>query len=113
MKSTNFEFLRESEPKLADLGGFAETYAVTDAPSCFVKLRTYVEEMVQQLFEHHSIWTPFDYNLHDLLNDESFKNITPKVVLDKFHHSHSRKQSSHGSLRLKMHPLPRFSERSF
>jgi type I restriction enzyme R subunit len=100
MKSTNFEFLRESKPKLADLGGFAEAYAVTDAPSCYVKLRTYVEEMVQQLFEHHSIWTPFDYNLHDLLNDDSFKNITPNVVLDKFHLIRIRgNKAAHGSLR--------------
>ena len=72
MKSTNFEFLRDSKPKLADLGGFAETYAVTDAPSCYVKLRTYVEEMVQQLGVLNSIWTTFDYILHDLLHYDSF-----------------------------------------
>ncbi|MDB3957657.1 DEAD/DEAH box helicase family protein [Opitutales bacterium] len=99
MKSTNFEFLRDRQHKLADLGGFAENYAMTDAPSCFVKLRTYIEEMVQKLFEHHSISCPYDFNLHDLLSDHSFQHVTPRVVLDKFHLIRIRgNKAAHGSL---------------
>ena len=107
MKSTNFEFLRDRQPKLADLGGFAENYAMTDAPSCFVKLRTYIEEMVQKLFEHHSISCPYDFNLHDLLSDHSFQHVTPRVVLDKFHLIRIRgNKAAHGSLTPRMNNLP-------
>ena len=33
MKSINFEFLRDSWPELAELGGFAESYAHPDPAS--------------------------------------------------------------------------------
>ena len=39
MKSLNFEFLRPSWPQLAELGGFAESYAHPDPASSLVKLR--------------------------------------------------------------------------
>lgn len=35
----NFEHLREQWPELAELGAFAETYAVVDLKSALVKLR--------------------------------------------------------------------------
>ena len=46
MKSGNFEFLREHNPELADLGGFAERYAYSDPVGALVKLRLFGENLV-------------------------------------------------------------------
>lgn len=102
MNSRNFEFLRPSYKELADLGGFAEQYALTDHSSCLVKLRTYAESMVQAVFSHHRLDLPYPGNLNDLLNDDSFQCITPAVVLDKIHLLRIKgNRAAHGSL----HPL--------
>lgn len=85
MKSQNFEFLRERHKELADLGGFAERYALTDHSSCLVKLRTFAESMVKAVFSYHRLEQVYQSNLNDLLNDPSFKSITPAVVQDKLH----------------------------
>jgi type I restriction enzyme, R subunit len=85
MKSTNFEFLREKWPELASLGGFAEQYAWPDPPSALVKLRTYVESMVHRLYDEHDIPKPFSKSLIDLLNDSTFKQSVPSVVLNALH----------------------------
>ena len=37
MKSINFEFLRDSWPELAELGGFAESYAHPDPASGLIQ----------------------------------------------------------------------------
>jgi type I restriction enzyme R subunit len=39
MRSTNFEFFRPSFSELADLGGFAECYTLSDPASALIKLR--------------------------------------------------------------------------
>jgi type I restriction enzyme R subunit len=85
MNSQNFEFLRPHYPELADLAGFAEIYAVSDQESSLVKLRTFNEFLVKAVFAHHQLPIEFRSNLNDLLNDDSFKEITPPVVLDKIH----------------------------
>lgn len=85
MKSRNFEFLRSDHPELANLGGFAETYAFGDHSSCLVKLRLFAENLVKSVFAHHRLERFHNSNFNDLLNDDSFKAITPAVVLDKLH----------------------------
>lgn len=85
MKSLNFEFLRPYVRELADLGGFAETYAGTDPSGCLVKLRLFAENLVKAVFAHHRLERSYQSNLNDLLADDSFKSITPAVVLDKIH----------------------------
>ena len=103
MKSLNFEFLRSGHRELADLGGFAENYAFSDAPSSLVKLRTFAESMVKAVFAHHQLEMAYQSNLNDLLNDPSFKAITPAVVQDKLHYLRIKgNHAAHGTL----HPLP-------
>lgn len=100
MNSRNFEFLRPSYKELANLGGFAERYSQTDHASCLVKLRTFAESMVKAVFAHHNLEQPYPSNLNDLLNDDSFQSITPKVVLDKIHLLRIKgNHAAHGSLR--------------
>lgn len=85
MKSINFEFLRDTYPELADLAGFAENYVHTDQTSCMVKLRTFAEFLVKAVFARNHLPSDVRNNLNDLLNDPSFKRITPPVVQDKLH----------------------------
>ena len=62
MESINFEFLRESYPELASLGGFAEQYVTSDPASAMVKLRTYVESMIQRLYDEKGFQRPLRKN---------------------------------------------------
>lgn len=102
MKSHNFEFLRPHHPELSDLGGFAETYAPSDPSACLVKLRLFAENLVKALFQHHQLERSYQSNLNDLLGDDSFKSITPPVVLDKLHLLRIKgNHAAHGTL----HPL--------
>jgi type I restriction enzyme R subunit len=83
MQSLNFEFLRPSAPDLAELGGFAESYAHPDPSSAAVKLRTLVERLVLALYEDNGLRIPEKPSLNDLLRDPRFKLLVPKPVLYK------------------------------
>ncbi len=83
--SMNFEHLRNQWPELAELGAFAETYAVSDPQSALVKLRCYVEKIVGYLYrELHLPVTP-NANMYDKLVSGSFTSIVDKTIVDKFH----------------------------
>jgi type I restriction enzyme R subunit len=102
MNSLNFEFLRLNRRELADLGGFAEHYAFTDVTSALVKLRTFAEALVRVVFAEHHLQMGYQSNLNDLLNDSSFKALTPAVVQDKLHLLRVKgNHAAHGTL----HPL--------
>ena len=85
MESRNFEMLRGQWPELAALGGFAEKYARTDAPSTLMKLRTFAEQLVEGIYQAHNLPLPWQRNLFNLLGEDSFKKAVPKAVLDKLH----------------------------
>ncbi len=104
MKSLNFEFLRPHFRELADLGGFAEFYAGSDPSTSLVKLRLFAEHLVKAVFTHHKLERSYQSNLNDLLADDSFKAITPAVVLDKIHLLRVKgNHAAHGSLHT-LHP---------
>ena len=85
MKSANFELLRGRWPELASLGGFAEAYAHHDPASALVKLRLFGENMTKDIYRDLRLPKPDQSNFVDLLQNQSFSAITPKVVLDKLH----------------------------
>jgi type I restriction enzyme R subunit len=85
MKSINFEFLRERWPELASLGGFAEQYAVSDPASAMVKLRLFVESMIQRIYDEKGLQRSLSTSLLDLLATEEFKKAVPAVVINVFH----------------------------
>ncbi len=85
MKSINFEFLRDSWSDLAALGGFAESYAHNDPQSALVKLRMFAERMVLGIYRKLGLPRPPQSNFIDLLNNDTFKAVAPKVILDKLH----------------------------
>ena len=85
MKSINFEFLRERWPELASLGGFAEQYAASDPASAMVKLRLFVESMIQRIYDEEGLPRLLSTSLFDLLATEEFKKAVPAVVINVFH----------------------------
>ena len=85
MKSQNFEILRSIWPELAELGGFAEAYAHADPASALVKLRLFAENLTKDIYRDLRLPKPDQPTFVDLLNNQSFSAITPKVVLDKLH----------------------------
>ncbi|HTN60027.1 MAG TPA: DEAD/DEAH box helicase family protein [Devosia sp.] len=85
MKSLNFEILREAWPELASLGGFAEAYVHDDPASALVKLRLFAENLTKDIYGDLRLPKPEHATFVDLLGNQSFAAITPKVVLDKLH----------------------------
>lgn len=85
MESINFEFLRQRWPELASLGGFAEQYVSSDPASALVKLRTYVESMIQRLYDEKGLPRPLSNSLHDLMTTQAFQSAIPTVVVSVLH----------------------------
>jgi type I restriction enzyme, R subunit len=85
MKSQNFEMLRQNWPELAALGGFAEAYAHADPASALVKLRLFGENLTKDIYKDLRLPKPEQATFVDLLNNDAFCAITPKVILDKLH----------------------------
>ncbi|MEN9581871.1 MAG: hypothetical protein RJA70_4880, partial [Pseudomonadota bacterium] len=85
VQSLNFEFLRPHVALLADLGGFAEKYTYGDPPSAAVKLRSFAEELVEQLYQRHRLPRPYTAQLNDLLEHHAFTAATPNVIQLKLH----------------------------
>lgn len=84
MKSQNFEFLRMVEPNLAEAGALAEYHTYVDPASAAVKLRSFAEEVVEQIFTVRKLPRPYRANLH-LLEERSFLDSTPKVINNLLH----------------------------
>ena len=83
--SMNFEHLRAQWPELAELGAFAETYAVSDPQSALVKLRCYVEKIVGYLYQELRLPVTPNASMHDKLVSGAFTSIVDKTIADKFH----------------------------
>ena len=85
MKSANFEILRKGWPELAELGGFAEAYAHADPASALVKLRLFAENLTKDIYRDLRLPKPDQPTFVDLLKNQAFAAITPKVILAKLH----------------------------
>ena len=87
MQSLNFEFLRKKNEwkPLADLGGFAESYARPDPVGAVVKLRSFGEVLVGWIYDSLRLPKPFQATFNDLLVNHSFQAVAPRVVLAKLH----------------------------
>lgn len=85
MQSINFEFLRPKWPQLAGLGGFAESYAHSDPVGAIAKLRIYCEQVVEWLTSELRLPKPPRATLIELLDNPSFRDVVPPVVVTKLH----------------------------
>jgi len=85
MNSQNFEFMRPKRTVLADIAGFAERYVYEDPASSLIKQRSFVEVAVMAIYECYRLRPPYSDNLHDLMNETSFRDAVPDVVQNKLH----------------------------
>ena len=70
---------------MAELGGFAERYAHQDPTSSLVKLRSFAEQLAEFVFYYHGLNKPIQAHLIDLLNEHTFRQAIPDVILNKLH----------------------------
>ncbi len=85
MKSINFEFLRADWQQLASLAGFAEYYSHPDPVSSLIKMRTYLEQIVELVYDRFGFSRPYNPSLHELLNTPEFKRVIPTTVQTIMH----------------------------
>lgn len=85
MQSRNFEFLRCAWPELASLAGFAEQYSHTDPQSALTKLRNFAERTVDIVYRELGLPRPQMAKFMEMLSNDAFEAVTPKVVVDKLH----------------------------
>jgi type I restriction enzyme R subunit len=57
---SNFEFLKEELPILANLAISAEHYLHSDPPISLFKLRVFVEKFVDWIYNEHGLDFPYD-----------------------------------------------------
>jgi len=85
LPSINFEPLRASYPELANLAAHAEHYLHNDPESALVKLRSFAERIVDNIYTRMRLPQAPQSKFVDLLNNASFAMLADKLVLDKFH----------------------------
>lgn len=99
MQSKNFEYLRETNPELADLAGFAEKYVHSDPASALVKLRLFGENLVADFFQNYAIPREPRSGFLDFLRNSTFEKIVPPVILNKLHTVRIQgNRAAHGNL---------------
>ncbi len=70
MTISNFHFLRQHYPKLAELGEQAEEYAYSDPQTSVFKLRLFSEMVVELLYQR--------LQLENLVNNDQFNRLKNK-----------------------------------
>jgi hypothetical protein len=54
--ASNFGFLSGHDPKLVQLGAFAERYFRDDPPTCLIKVRQLAELVAKLIAAHHALY---------------------------------------------------------
>jgi type I restriction enzyme, R subunit len=86
MRSTsNFEFLADHDPKLVQLGAFAERYFRDDPPTCLIKVRQLAELVAKLIAAHHALYTKDRETFEERLRRLHYDRIIPREVNDIFH----------------------------
>lgn len=85
MTSVNFDFLEDYWPEIARLGQRAESYVVLDARSAIFNLRLLAENLVKDIYQSLRLPKPIRPTQIDLLTNDAFVAVVPRVVLNKLH----------------------------
>lgn len=84
--STNFEFMKDRWPELAELASFAETYAYTDPASSLVKIRIFSERLVDVLYYELGLRKPYQARtFREYLDGRDFRRAIPSQIIDFLH----------------------------
>jgi len=82
----NFDFLAASHSQLAKLGALAERYFAEDAPTALVKLRTFAEQIANEIAARNALLPDGrSPGFEPLLRSLQQRSILPRDVAELFH----------------------------
>lgn len=82
----NFEFLRESEPRLLRLARIAERYFAEDPPGALIRLRQLAEFMAKDVAARHGLLPAASINFDGVLRVLKARAVLPRQIADMFYH---------------------------
>ncbi len=83
MNHSNFSFLEEEFPFLFNLGTTAEYNLHTDPAVTLIKMRQFVEQLSQLLFDEHGLDLPEKNTIHNRLKVLQFRGFLPDLIKDR------------------------------
>ena len=83
--TSNFGFLSDHDPKLVQLGAFAERYFRDNPPTCLIKLRTLAELVAKLIAAHHALYIKDRETFEERLRRLHYDRIIPREVNEIFH----------------------------
>lgn len=86
MKSINFELIRPHREELADLGGLAEFHLYVDPGSALVKLRSFAEYVVKDIYAQERLPKLHRPQLIDLMQNDAFEQVVDRSLLNHLHY---------------------------
>jgi type I restriction enzyme R subunit len=81
MQSTNFEFLRDGNETLANLGGLAEAVLHIDAGSALTRLRSFAEEVTKSIYEAEGLPRVPQASFYEMTKDSVFRHCVDSSLI--------------------------------
>ena len=78
--ASNFGFLSGHDPKLVQLGAFAERYFRDDPPTCLIKVRQLAELVAKLVAAHHALYAKDRETFEERLRRLHYDQIIPREV---------------------------------
>jgi len=78
--ASNFGFLSDHDPKLVQLGAFAERYFRDDPPTCLIKVRQLAELVAKLVAAHHALYAKDRETFEERLRRLHYDQIIPREV---------------------------------
>lgn len=78
MESMNFEFLREHNPLLADMGGYAEAIIHIDPGSALTRLRSFAEILTKSIYKEERLSVVPQMSFYEMLKADAFEHVVDK-----------------------------------
>ena len=82
---SNFEFLENNFPSLANLGALAETYLYTDPNTAMIKLGILCESIIELIYRYDRVTPPRENTAVKRIDTLARENQLPKEVVDILH----------------------------
>ncbi len=83
--TSNFSFLGAHDPRLMQLGAFAERYFKDDPGTAIIKLRQFAELLSKTVAAHHALYLDEGQTFEETLRRLSYERVITKEVADVFH----------------------------
>ena len=82
---SNFQFIKQHQPELAELGEAAEQYIYSDPQAAVIKLRCFGELFVAFIYQEYSLPKLSNPNFFEKLNHGAFNNAVEQCIVEKLH----------------------------